>query len=130
MTGRIPNGRRRLKKADVLDVIDVGGRRVTVVTTEQSLLTSAWTADVRMLEAAIGRFASEQPLANDCQVVMFEIAGDNDLHVNVVHELPHTARVDGWSGPGRLPAGSVYNRRFGNTPPGQIIRHIREMVFA
>jgi hypothetical protein len=128
MTGRLQNGSRRLKTTAVLEDIGVGRR--TAVTTERSLLTTSWTADVRTLETAIGRFTSEQSLAHDCQVMMFEIEGDQQLHVNVVHQLPHTAAVPGWSGPGRLAAGSVYNRRFGDTPPSQIIRHIREMVFA
>jgi hypothetical protein len=128
MTGQLQNGTRRLKAADVLDHGSLD--RPAAITTEHSLLTSAWTEDVRTMEAAIGRFASKQPLANDCQVVMFEIAGDDQLHVNVVHQLAHTAVVRGWSGPGPLPAGSVYNRRFGETPTSRIIRHIRDMVFA
>jgi len=128
MTGPIRNGSRRLKSAAIDE--DESHGRATAVSTEHSLLTTAWTADVRTLETAIGQFASEQPLASDCQVVMFEIEGDDQLHVNVVHQAPRTAVVHGWSGPGQLPAGSVYNRRFSDTPPAQIIRHIRNMVFA
>lgn len=127
MTGQLRNGSRRLKPAAVAEYGSPG--RATI-TTERSLLTTAWTADVHAVETAIGRFASEQPLTMDCQVVMFEVEGDPQLHVNVVHQAPHTAAVPGWSGPGQLPAGSVYNRRFGNTSPAQIIRHIRNMVFA
>jgi hypothetical protein len=128
MNRQLRTGSRRLKSAAVAEYGNDGGG--TAVTTEHSLLTTAWIADVRTLETAIGRFASEQPLASDCQVVMFEIEGDNQLHVNVVHQAPHTDVVHGWSGPGQLPAGSVYNRRFADTPPAQMIRHIRNMVFA
>ena len=127
MTGQLRNGSRRLRPAAVAE-LDGPGR--ATIATEHSLLTTAWTADVRTVETAIGRFASEQPLATDCQVVLFEIEGDHQLHVNVVHQAPHTAVVPGWSGPGQLPAGSVYNRRFGDTTPAQIIRHIRNIVFA
>jgi hypothetical protein len=128
MNRQLRNGSRRLKSPAVVEYPHPS--RETAVTTEHSLLTTAWTADVRTLETAIGRFASEQPLAGDCQVVMFEIEGDHQLHVNVVHQAEHTAVVHGWSGPGQLPEGSVYNRRFCDTPPAQIIRHIRNMVFA
>ena len=128
MTGQLRNGSRRLKSAAVVEYANHSRR--TAITTEHSLLTTTWTADVRTVETAIGRFASEQPLASDCQVVMFEIEGDHQLHVNVVHQAEHTATVQGWSGPGQLPVGSVYNRRFGDTPAAQIIRHIRNMVFA
>jgi hypothetical protein len=73
--------------------------------------------------------AADRPLTNDCRVVFFEIAGDGQLHVNVTHQ--HATRaVRGWAGPARLPDGFVHNRRFGDPPPRQIIRHIRNMVFA
>ena len=104
----------------------IGARAVT---TTHKLLTSSWTSDVEMLETAIGRFTAERPLANDCQVVFFEIAGDDQLHVNVTHQHP-TMAVRGWAGPARLPDGFVHNRRFGDTPPGRMIRQIRDMVFA
>ena len=99
------------------------------VTTKHRLLTSSWKADVARLETAIGRFTADRPLANDCQVVFFEVAGDGLLHVNVTHRHA-TMAVPGWAGPGRLPDGFVHNRRFGDTPPSQMIRHIRDMVFA
>jgi hypothetical protein len=99
------------------------------VTTTHTLLTSSWTADVEALETAIGRFTAHRRLANDCQIVFFEIAGDGQLHVNVTHQYS-TMPVRGWAGPARLPGGFVHNRRFGDTPPIQIIRHIRDMVFA
>jgi hypothetical protein len=100
-----------------------------VVTTRHTLRTSAWTADVQTLETAIGGLTAEHPIANDCQVAFFEIAGDDQLHVNVIHRRP-TMAVRGWAGPAKLPEGFVHNRRFGNTTPSRMIRHIREMVFA
>jgi hypothetical protein len=101
------------------------------VTVERGLLTSSWTTDVAAMEAAIGRFTAERPLASDCQVVLFEIAGDEQLHVNVIHHHQHPrVSVRGWSGPGELPGGRVYNRRFADAPAARIIRHIRDMVFA
>jgi hypothetical protein len=100
-----------------------------VVTTNHKLLTSAWTADVTTLETAIGQFTARRPLANPCHVVFFEIAGDGELHVNVTHQHP-TTEVRGWAGPARLPDGFVHNRRFGDTAPAQMLRHIRDMVFA
>jgi hypothetical protein len=104
-------------------------KATAAVTTQHSLLTSSWTADVRALETAIGRFTAARPFAGNCQVVLFEIAGDDQLHVNVIHERSRAA-VRGWSGPGVLPDGCVYNRRFGDATQAQIIRHIRDMVFA
>jgi len=68
-------------------------------------------------------------LKNDCQVAFFEIVRDGDLHVNVTHRY-QTQAVPGWAGPASLPAGFVHNRTFGDVSPGQMIRHIREMVFA
>jgi hypothetical protein len=70
-----------------------------------------------------------KPLTNACRVVFFEIAGDAHLHVNVTHRHQTTA-VRGWAGPAKLPEGFVHNRMFGETPSGQMLRHIREMVFA
>ena len=107
-----------------------GGREdAAAVTTRHKLLTSSWTADVQALETAIGRFTADRPLTNDCQVVFFEIAGDGQLHVNVTHQH-QTVAAKGWSGPGHLPDGFVHNRRFVDTPQSQMIRQIREMVFA
>lgn len=105
------------------------GERARAVMTKHKLLTSSWTADVDTLETAIGRFPTDGRLANDCQVVFFEIAGDAQLHVNVTHQHA-TMAVRGWAGPGKLPDGFVHNRRFSDTPPDQMIRHIRDMVFA
>jgi len=105
------------------------GIAARAVTTTHRNLTSSWTADVETMETAIGRFTAHGPLKNDCQVVFFEIAGDRQLHVNVTHQH-QTVAVRGWSGPGKLSDGFVHNRRFGDTPPTQMIRHIRDMVFA
>lgn len=101
------------------------------VTAGHSLLTSSWAFSVETLERAIGRFTEDRRLASHCHVTLFEIAGDEQLHVNVIHErsYPRVA-VQGWSGPGLLPDGCVYNRRFANAPAAEIAGHIREMVFA
>jgi hypothetical protein len=99
------------------------------VTAEHRLLTSDWTADVKSVETAIGRFTADRDLDNECQVVMFELPGDFELHVNVTHQYLTNA-VAGWAGPGKLINGYVHNRRFGDTPCSQIVRQIREMVFA
>jgi hypothetical protein len=101
----------------------------TGITTSHQLLTSSWTADVERVERAISRSAADRPLAANCQVSLFEIAGDSQLHVNVVHHHP-TVAVQGWAGPGRLAGTFIHNRRFGDTPPSRMIRQIREMVFA
>lgn len=87
------------------------------------------TADVENLEWAIGRFEAEGNVASDCEVSLFEIVGDEYLHCNVTHRHA-TKTVTGWAGPGHVPDGFVHNRRFGDTPQKDIIRHIRDMVFA
>jgi hypothetical protein len=107
-----------------------GGREgAGVITTRHSLRTNSWTADVEMMETAVGRLTADRPLANDCQVVFFEIPGDAQLHVNVIHQRPAMA-VRGWAGPARVAEGFVHNQRFGDTTPRRMIRHIRDMVFA
>src|SRR5688572_4936320 len=103
-----------------------GGRAVT---TKHRLLTGSWTAEVETLEKAIGQFTVKRPLATDCHVVFFEIAGDGQLHVNVTHQHS-TKAMPGWAGPARVPAGFVHNRRFDETSPSQMLRQIRDMVFA
>jgi len=107
----------------------IGSDGARALTTDHKLLTSAWTTDVAALEIAIGELTGRRSLTTDCHVVFFEIAGDDDLHVNVTHQHP-TREVRGWAGPGRLPDGFVHNRRFGDAAPAQILRHIREIVFA
>jgi hypothetical protein len=98
------------------------------ITTTQTLLTSSWTADVERMETAVGQFKAGA-MRNDCHVVCFEIVRDGHLHVNVTHKHP-TRTVRGWAGPASLPQGFVHNRTFGDTQPSQIIRHVRDMVFA
>jgi hypothetical protein len=100
-----------------------------VVTSRHALRTNSWTTDVETMENAIGRLTADRPLANDCQVVFFEIAGDDQLHVNVTHQRP-AAAVDGWAGPARVPDGFVHNRRFGDISPNRMMRHIRDAIFA
>ena len=99
------------------------------ITTRHTLLTDSWTADVDTLETAVRKFHAGGRPANDCHVAFFEIAGDANLHVNVVHTRATTTKL-GWSGPGDVPGGFVHNRMFGDEPMPQMIRHIREMVFA
>ena len=99
------------------------------ITTTHTLLTNSWTAHVAALETAVGRFRTDHAPANDCHVVLFEVARDRQLHVNVTHTYP-TKSVPGWAGPASLPQGFVHNRVFGDQPTGQIVRDIRHMVFA
>lgn len=105
-----------------------GGAGMAISARHQPL-SHAWTAEVENLESAIGRFKTDRNVANSCEVVFFEIAGDGQLHCNVTH-LHATKTVNGWAGPGHVPAGFVHNRRFGDTPQADILRHIREMVLA
>jgi hypothetical protein len=107
-----------------------GGREgAGVITTRHLLRTDSWTAAVAVMETAVGRLTVERPLADDCQVVFFEIAGDNQLHVNVTHRRPAMA-VDGWAGPAKVTDGFVHNRRFGDVTPNRMMRYIRDMIFA
>ena len=92
------------------------------------LLTDAWIPDVRVVKAAIEKFSTKRAVTNDCQVALFEMASDRQLHVNVSHKYP-TRTLDGWAGPGKLRDGFVHNRRF-DSEAETIIRHIQEMVFA
>ena len=99
------------------------------ISARHQLLGDSWTADVENLEWAIGRFKADRNVANTCEVVFFEIAGDKHLHCNVTHR--HATRtVSGWAGPGHVAAGFVHNRRFDNTSQNDMVRHIRDMVFA
>jgi hypothetical protein len=100
------------------------------ITTTRKLLTGSWTADVEALETAVGLFRTDRAPSNDCHVVLFEIVRDGHLHVNVTHKYL-TKSVPGWAGPANLPQGFVHNRTFSEgQPTGQIVRHVREMVFA
>ena len=96
---------------------------------QQKLVTSAWIDDVDTVMTAIRGFTRRRRLQNDCRVVLFELSGDRDLHVNVTHNH-HTASPAGWSGPGIVPDGFVHNRRFGRAESGEIADHIHTMVFA
>ncbi len=93
------------------------------------LSNSRRTADVERLESVIGRFKADPDVANNCEVVFFEIVGDEYLHCNVTHRHA-TKSVAGWAGPGHVPDGFVHNRRFGHASHNQVVRHIRDMVFA
>jgi hypothetical protein len=95
----------------------------------QLLNSSRRTADVERLESAIGRFKADPDVANNCEVAFFEMVGDEHLHCNVTHRHA-TKSVTGWAGPGHVPDGFVHNRRFGDEPHHEVVRHIRNMVFA
>lgn len=95
---------------------------------QQKLLTKAWVDDVSLVMAAIRQFTARRTLQNGCRVVLFELAGDRELHVNVTHDH-HTASLAGWSGPGITPDGFVHNRRFDRTERA-IARHILDMICA
>ena len=95
----------------------------------QLLSNSSRAAYVRDLEEAIGRFTFEPNVTDQCEVALFEIEGDEHLHCNVTHRHA-TKSVAGWAGPGSVPNGFVYNRRFRDVSQNNIIRHIRDMVFA
>ena len=104
-----------------------GGARA--ISARHQLLSDSWMADVENLESAIGRFKPDPNVANDCEVVFFDIVGDGQLHCNVTHRHA-TKTITGWAGPGHVPGGFVHNRRFGNTSQNDMIRHIRDMVCA
>jgi hypothetical protein len=99
------------------------------LTTHHRLLTTAWAEDVERLEGAIKKFTADRLLAHDCRVDLFEMSGDAHLHVNVTHH-DETTSIAGWAGPGRVADGFIHNRRFLRTPASQMIRDIRDMVFA
>jgi hypothetical protein len=103
--------------------------KARAISTRHQLLGGSWTADVENLEWAIGRFKTDRNMMNNCEVVFFEIAGDEHLHCNVTHRHA-TQTVSGWAGPGQVPDGFVHNRRFGDTSQTDMLRHIREMVCA
>jgi hypothetical protein len=105
------------------------GKETMPIKTTHNLLTDSWTADVHIVEEAIGRLGAGQAVTNDCQVALFEIVRDDHLHVNVTHKYA-TRTMPGWSGPAVLRTGFVHNRTFGNVQPSEIIRHIRQMVLA
>jgi hypothetical protein len=99
------------------------------VTTAHNLLTESWTADVEVLQTAVERFNADRSLTNECRVVFFEIVRDRHLHVNVTHRYA-TKGISGWAGPATVADGFVHNRTFYGSQPKQIIRHIRDVIFA
>jgi len=103
--------------------------RATAISARHQLVSDSWTADVENLERAIGRFKAGPNVENNCEVVFFEIDGDEQLHCNVTHRHA-TKTATGWAGPGHVPGGFVHNRRFGDTSQNDMIRHIRDMVCA
>ena len=97
------------------------------ITTAHKLLNDSWTEDVKIVETAVGRFRAD---GHDCEVVLFEMARDPQLHVNVTHRYL-TKSVPGWAGPGHLPQGFVHNRTFSEAQTiERIVRHVRDMIFA
>ena len=102
--------------------------KAPAITTNHSLLTAAWTTEVQALEAALGRITDGR-VSSGCRVTFFEVAGDQQLHVNVTRR-PAPRGVNGWAGPGSTPAGSVYNRTFGRMPRYPVLRQIKDVVFA
>jgi hypothetical protein len=99
------------------------------LTSTRKLLSASWAADVDAIETAVRRFKDDHPLAGDCNVAFFEIAADEKLHVNVTHR--HLTReIRGWAGPASTADGFVHNRTFADTPTTQIVRQVRDMVFA
>lgn len=107
------------------------GRRAsaTAVSARHIHIGASWTTRVEALEAVIRRFRPDGPMTNTCEVVFFEIPGDEHLHVNVTHKYA-TRVVSGWAGPGTIPDGFVHSRTFRDTPHSEIAQHIRDMVFA
>ena len=92
-------------------------------------LSDAWKARVGALEAAINDLKPDGRWMNKCEVVFFEVPGDECLHVNVTHRHA-TKAMSGWAGPGRIPDGYVHSRTFGDMPKSEIMRHIRDVVYA
>jgi hypothetical protein len=104
-------------------------KETMAISARHTRLSDSWVANVEAIESAIGRFTSDTRSTNNCRVALFEVAGDEHLHVNVTHPYK-TKTVDGWAGPGEMPDGFVHNRRFGDTSQNEMIRQIRDMVFA
>jgi hypothetical protein len=91
-------------------------------------VTTAWTADVKVLEAALRRCKADRPVTG-CRVAFSEVPGDAGLHVDVIHTR-QTAHVNGWMPLDDAPDGLVHHRRFDREPRYQLLRQIRDMVFA
>jgi hypothetical protein len=99
-----------------------------MITTQHKLLTNHWISDVATVEKAIDRAAADRVVTNECRVVLFEVARDGHLHVNVTHKHK-TKAIPGWAGPASVSDGFVSNRIFGDRP-ARIVGHICEMIFA
>jgi hypothetical protein len=98
------------------------------ITAGHRLLTGVWTSEVKIAEAAISRFGSDDS-PTDCHILFFEVAGDARLHVSVTHPYA-TLAVRGWTGPGSTPDGFVLSRTFSGAQSRQMTRQIRDMVLA
>jgi hypothetical protein len=102
--------------------------KAPAITAKHALLTAAWTVEVQALEAALGRITDAR-VSRDCRVTFFEVAGDQHLHCNVTRPSA-TGDVNGWAGPGTTRAGIVYNRTFSRMPRYQVLRQIKDLLFA
>ena len=105
-------------------------RTASGISARQQLLSgSLHSVFVQKLEPAIRRILSEADAISTCRVALFEIEADDYLHCNVTHRYV-TESVAGWSGPGHVADGFVYNRRFRDPRLTGVLRHIRHMVDA
>ena len=95
----------------------------------RNLRGGSWTACVDAIGTALWRFKDSHAVASDCTMAFFDTTADQALHVNVTHQH-RTKRVEGWTGPGETAGGFVYNRTFAHSATPQILRHVRDMVFA
>ena len=105
-----------------------GVRRAAALTTTRALVTSVWSADVTVLDAALRRCRASTRSTGGCDVRFFEVEGDPHLHVNVTH-LHSPSEVIGSTRAAAPPDGYVQSRVFPRAPRYQILRQIREMVF-
>ena len=103
--------------------------KAPAITANHALLTATWAKDVKALESALGRIKADARVSSDCRVTFFEVAGDQQLHVNVTHQSA-TEGVSGWAGPGATPDGIVHNRTFSRMHRYQVLREIKGMIFA
>jgi len=95
----------------------------------RNLTGGSWNACVDAIGTALWRIKDPDALVSDCTMAFFDTTADEALHVNVTHQH-RTKRIAGWAGPGQTADGFVYNRRFGHVPTPQILRDVRDMVFA
>lgn len=98
------------------------------LTTTHALLTNVWTDDVKVLEGALRRSGGNGGLSGSCHVTFFEVAGDSQLHVKVMHMYP-ARELSGSAATVTPPDGFVYGRSFDRAPRYQLLRQIRNMVF-